>query len=59
MNAESTDSTAESSNKVEKFLKQSKFPGELITAVLCNGDEYGKRKGYLGRITTEGIEIYN
>lgn len=35
------------------------MPGTLIGAILCRGPEFGRRNGYLARITTEGIEVYD
>lgn len=58
-------STDSSNNKSEteidllKEIDQNCLPGKLIGAVLCEGSEFGRRTGFMARITTRAIEVYN
>jgi hypothetical protein len=46
-------------SELAAYLDSEILPGELLGAILCDGPNFGRRSGYLARITTEGIEVYD
>jgi hypothetical protein len=43
----------------EKLGKKSYLSGRLVGAVTGEGESYGNRDGFMAKITTEGIEVYD
>jgi hypothetical protein len=43
----------------EKLGKKSYLSGRLVGAVTGEGESYGNREGFMAKITTEGIEVYD
>jgi hypothetical protein len=43
----------------EKLGKKSYLAGRLVGAVTAEGESYGQRDGFMAKITTEGIEVYD